>query len=425
MRVVLLSDHETAGGAAVAASRLAQALVRTGIEIIRVVRRSDHKEFPWVIQALRQSWQEQGTLKALGKASKRLSMFVAGQITARKLGRLFKTLQPDVINIHNLHAAFWEPGLAAICVGYAPTVWTLHDMWSFTGRCVYSYDCRKFITGCDASCPTATEYPMLKPGLIAGAWEQRRRLLTAHTELIAVCPSRWLAQEARSGLWFKHRVDVIPNGLPLDIYTPLDRVLARTALGIKPCEPVVLVAADKLAARQKGGTILIEALQRVYQRPLTLVTLGHGCLPRVADGITLHSLGYIDHERTKVLAYAAADVLVHPALADNLPNVVMEAMACGTPCVGFAIGGVPDMVRPGKTGWLAHQVTAQALASALDTALKDIQQGEDLRVSCRSIAEAEYDEALQAQRYLALFNQLQQKSIIGPWAWKRPTPNPD
>jgi glycosyltransferase involved in cell wall biosynthesis len=201
-------------------------------------------------------------------------------------------------------------------------------------------------------------------------------------------------------------VEVIPYGLPLDIYTPVDRVLARTALGIKPGGPVVLVVAQKLAGRRKGGTILIEALQRVCQRPLTLVTLGHGHLPRAVEGVTLHALGYIDHERTKVLAYAAADVLVHPAPVDNLPNVVMEAMACGTPCVGFAIGGVPDMVQPGKTGWLAHQVTAQALASAIDTALKDIKQGKDLRVSCRSIAETEYDEAIQAQRYLTLFKQL-------------------
>jgi glycosyltransferase involved in cell wall biosynthesis len=123
------------------------------------------------------------------------------------------------------------------------------------------------------------------------------------------------------------------------------------------------------------------------------------------DGINVHHLGYVDHERTKVLAYCAADIYVHPALADNFPNTVMEAIACGTPVVGFPVGGVPEMVRPGVSGWLADNVSSAALAETLSIALNDIHH-DDMRSSCRELAEVKYDAQLQAQRYSSLYETL-------------------
>jgi glycosyltransferase involved in cell wall biosynthesis len=361
---------------------------------------------------LRVRLREKVLMKDIGKISKRLEMRVAAWVTCSRLNDLLKELQPDVINVHNLHVAGWGPQLVAVCARHAPTVWTLHDMWSFTGRCAYSYDCRKFTSGCNASCPTPAENPVLEPKLIARAWKLRRRLFAEQADLVAACPSGWLAQEALAGFWSSHRVEVIPNGLPLDVYLPLDRALARAALGINSHSPVILAAAQILTERRKGGAILVEVLQKIRNRPLTLITLGHGRLSSLPKGVTSHSLGYVDHERTKVLAYNAADLLVHPAPVDNLPNVVVEAIACGTPCVGFAVGGVPDVVRPGLTGWLAQEITARSLASAIDDALTVIKQGTDLRSSCRAIAEAEYAVQIQAQRYLTLFRSLQQDRCL-------------
>jgi glycosyltransferase involved in cell wall biosynthesis len=293
-----------------------------------------------------------------------------------------------------------------ICARHAPTVWTLHDMWSFTGRCAYSYDCRKFMTGCDSTCPTPEEHPPLAPDQIAQAWNERRRLLNSNPNLLAVAPSRWLAREAREGLWADHRVEVIPYGLPLEVYRPVDRALAREALGINTPGPVLLMAAQFLTERRKGGEILDGALSALSRRPLTIVTLGSGHPGFQAEGIHLHELGYVDHERTRVLAYSAADLFVHPAPVDNLPNVVMEALACGTPVVGFAIGGMPDMVRPGQTGWLCDSVSSKALADTLEEALADLDRGVNFRDSCRAVAEAEYGSSLQARNYLELFQSL-------------------
>jgi glycosyltransferase involved in cell wall biosynthesis len=224
--------------------------------------------------------------------------------------------------------------------------------------------------------------------------------------LVAVTPSHWLAQEAQAGLWAGHRIKVIPHGLPLDVYRPLDRTSARKALGIDTSGPVLLVAAHKLTDRRKGTNILIEALQHLSHRPVTLLTLGAGDLRLNAEGVHLHPLGYINDEQTKVLAYNAADILVHPAPVDNLPNVVVESIACGTPVVGFAIGGLPDIVRSRETGWLADAVSPAALAITLDVAVSDLKHGGDLRRSCRAVAEAEFGEALQAKRYVNLFSGL-------------------
>ncbi len=383
MHVVMLSDAETSGGAAIAASRLAEALIWTGVRVTRIVGYPDRQGHPWATRALK-----------------------IPLLVRQRLQHLLMKLHPDIINVHNLHGARWSPDLLAICARHAPTVWTLHDMWSFTGRCAYNYDCRKFVQGCDATCPTSTEYPALSPNRIMGAWRRREQLFAKYPNLVAVCPSRWMAQEAIRGLWRGHRVEVIPNGLPLGVYGLIDKRLARMTLGIETSAPVVLSAAENLNERRKGGKILVEALRKVRTRPLALITLGRGSLPIAAEGITLYSLGYIDHERRKVLAFNAADLLVHPAPVDNLPNTVMESIACGTPVVGFAVGGVPDMVRPGQTGWLAKEASPETLSAKIDVALGDISHGMNLRESCRAIAETEYSSDLQAQRYLKLFESL-------------------
>lgn len=416
MRIVMISDLETSGGAAIAASRLADALARTGTEVIRIVSLPDSGNHRWTTVVLPWHFQEKVLRRATRKFSNGLGMYVKTLLVSsvcQRINGLMKELRPDVINIHNLHAAGWGPELVSVCADHAPTVWTLHDMWSFTGGCVYSYDCRKFVSGCDAFCPTPTEYPTRNPKLIAEAWELRGRILAEHEELAAVCPSQWLAQESQRSFWCSHRVEVIPNGLPLDVYLPVDQGLARASLGIHSRGPVLLVVAQTLTVHRKGGDILLKALQRIPNRPITLVTMGNGPLPSAMDGVNLRPLGYVQDERTKVLAYNAADLLVHPAPVDNLPNSVIEAMACGTPCVGFAVGGVPDMVRPGQTGWLAEEISPLAFARALEVALGELNHGVDFRGSCRSLAEDEYGSDLQAQRYLQLFRSLHSKVVRG------------
>lgn len=403
MHIVMLSDTETQGGAAIAASRLAGAFVAAGHRVTRIVNAPDGGAHAWGTARLRPSLPARALRRVLPGGAWE---WVRTNLAKRGLRRLLAELQPDVINVHNLHGAGWAGWtveLLRTCTAHAPTAWTLHDMWSFTGRCAYNDGCPKFVTGCDAACPTPDEYPALAPERIAGAWMGRRRTFGDLPRLVAVSPSQWLAREGQRGMWREHRVAVIPYGLSLEQYRPVEREEARRQLGISASGPVLLVAAQDLGDRRKGVHLLLEALGWVRHRPLAILTMGSGQLPIKADGIEVHALGFVADEAQKRLAYSAADALVHPALADNLPLVVMEAIACGTPVVAFPVGGVPDMVRPGETGWLAGSVSAEGLAETLDRALGETMQGGGLRASCRAVAEREYGETMQAQRYTALF----------------------
>ena len=399
----MISDLETSGGAAIAASRLAVGLAEAGAEVVRCVRFPDGRSHRWRTAVVTPPSRARGLHARIQRL---LNVWERRDGTAPRLRALLRDVAPDVVNVHNLHAARWGCDVIETCLECAPTAWTLHDMWSFSGRCAYSYDCHKFLTGCDATCPTPDEYPALAPSLIATAWQERRRLLEDHSALIAVCPSRWLARSARAGLWRSHRVEVIPYGVPLETYVPLDRAAARAELGVPAGGAVVSFVANLLSERRKGAEILAQALTVVKSRPLTVLVLGRGELKIAADGIKVCALGFVEDERRRAVAYSAADVMVHPAPVDNLPNVVMETIACGTPCVGFAIGGVPDMVRPGVTGWLVDEVTPAALGEAIDNAIDEVQRGSGLRASCRDIAEREYGDQLQARRYLTVFESM-------------------
>jgi glycosyltransferase involved in cell wall biosynthesis len=405
MKILMLSDTETQGGAAIATSRLAEALCRAGHEVTRIVGSPDGASHTWQMRSIELSYSFRWRLLR-GLTSSDGRRILNNWYFQSRLNRLLAEVQPEVISIHNLHGAGWAPDMVEICAKYAPAVWTLHDTWSFTGRCTCTYDCRKFVEGCDAFCPTPNEYPALHPQKISGAWSYRKQILDRHPNMPAVTPSRWMAQQASEGIWKGHAIKVIPNGLPLREYYPVDRTLARRALGISTDDPLLLVAAQNLSQRHKGAALLTQALQLLSGQKFSVATMGSHHEVYLQSGAPLFPLGYIDHERTRVLAYSAADILVHPSLSDNFPNVLIESIACGTPVVTFPIGGMPELARPGKTGWVAEQVSSEALATVLQRALNELASGSDLRVSCRTVAEAEFDAELQASRYLDVFQKL-------------------
>jgi glycosyltransferase involved in cell wall biosynthesis len=408
MNVVMLSDHDGQGGAAVAARRL-EAGLNSHAKVSRVVFLADGSTPPHA--AL---WYEESPLKThLMRLPRRLLPHVfdrphTREFAGRRLREVLSILAPDVINVHNLHAASpwgWGPRLLDVCLEFAPVVWTLHDMWSFTGRCAYSYGCERFITGCDATCATHDEAPSLAAKDIHAAWEERRSIYERHcSDLFFVTPSRWLASQARRGMLSQHRIEVIPYGVPISPAL-MPRAEARRRLGIIADGPVLLVAAFDLTERRKGAEIHPHVWPHVDRRQVTVLTMGRGDL-NLGD-IRVHALGYVDDEDTRTLAYSAADALLHPAPVDNFPNVVLEAMACGTPAIAMPVGGLPELVRPGVTGWLADEATPHSLAKAVNLALADIASGESLRASCRDVVEKEYTLELQATRYRRLFAQLQ------------------
>jgi glycosyltransferase involved in cell wall biosynthesis len=312
----------------------------------------------------------------------------------------------DVVNLHWI-AQFVDYELVlAPLAATQPVVWTLHDMNAFTGGCHYDLGCRRFLDRCGA-CP---QLGSLAPDdLSSDVLAIKRRVYhgIGAGRIHFVTPSRWLADEVRgSMLGTKFPVSVIPYGLDLDAFAPRDQQAARDTLGIPRGAHVVLFLGHYLANERKGFRLLAGALEplRVRLPDLFLLSVGIGSVPDVrAPG--LH-LPHLDHDRLLSLVYSAADVFVIPSRQDNLPNTVLEAMACGTPVVGFAVGGIPDMVRDGETGLLVSPFDVEALGLAIAGVCTDPERRRAMGARCRRVAEEDYRIEQQARRYLDLYRSL-------------------
>jgi glycosyltransferase involved in cell wall biosynthesis len=311
----------------------------------------------------------------------------------------------DILNFHNLHGGYFNYLSIPSLTRKKPAVWTLHDMWSFTGHCSYSYDCDRWKNGC-GSCPYPEEYPKIYFDNTRLEWRLKNRAYT-NSNLHIVAPSKWLCDLAKDSMLSRFSVSHIPYGLDLDIYKPLDREECRNSLGIKKNKKVLLFSAFNVEDRRKGGDLLYKALEKIplsLREDLCLLVIGEGRkIPRLIDGVDFINLGFIEDDESRAIVYSSADLLVFPTRADNLPLVLQESMACGTPMVSFRVGGVPELVRPGLTGYLAEPEDADSLGKGIVQLLEDDNFRVKLSEGCRSIALEEYALEKQAKSYIKLY----------------------
>ena len=405
MRVLVLTDYEAFGGAGIAASRLARALSSAEHDVAVGATQFGGSGF---------SDLERIDLRATDFASKVSRRLSAGAGTRRSKRLVEEILidyvhrwQPDVVSVHNIHGAEylgWSLDMVRICAQSCPTIWTLHDMWSFTGGCSYAGECKSYSTGCGTWCKCLNEYPKPTSDKLSLGWQLRMELIAENQGLHAVTPSRWLADRAVEGVWPSERVRVIRNGIPLEVFHPIPRVEARRALNVPEQGLVVIASAIDLNERRKGGRLLFSALKRLAF-PIHLITTGQPLKePPAAFGIT--QLGTISDGSLMNAALNAADLLIHPATEDNFPNVIVEAFAAGTPVAAFATGGVPEVVHEGSTGWLSQDFSAHGLSRAIMTGLSTILSGVTLRDRCRAVAERDMGLKTCGQRYGSFFEEL-------------------
>lgn len=320
----------------------------------------------------------------------------------------------DVVNLHRVEGLIDYQRFFGIVPPTLPIVWTMHDMNAFTGGCPYDLGCGRFRERC-GRCPQLGSERARDAS--RATWLRKEKLFGAlpAERLHVVTPSRWLAGEVRSSSLFGDRfeVSVIPYGVDTEAYAPRERAAARRTLGLPRDVPVLLFVAHSLDNRRKGGGLLPEALPRVVRRvpELHLLVLGKRAEALTTDRVPTVAVGYTSDDRLLSLVYSAADLLVLPSLQDNLPATALEALACGLPIVGFEVGGIPDMIRPGRTGVLAPAGDAEALGEAIVRALEDDSARAALSHECRRIALDEYPLELQARRYLELYSGLGNRGV--------------
>jgi len=303
----------------------------------------------------------------------------------------------DVVQLHNAHGGYFTLTALPVLSRVRPIVWTLHDQWPMTGHIIYSRDCERWRTGCGA-CPYLSEYAPLPLDTTAALWRFKRAVYWA-SRLELVSPSRWLAGLAgASPLLRRFRIHHIPYGVDLDTFSPGAQTEARSRLEL-PLDRRIVLFVSELAEERKGFHLLAGALETIAPSPLLLLmTSGARDV-----GLEARAVPASDDERRVADAYKAADLVVVPSLADNFPNVVLEAMACGTPCVAFDTGGIGEAVRAGRTGFLVAPTDVRGLTNVVKAVLEDAALRRRLGHEARRVASAEYGLALQSERYLALY----------------------
>jgi len=285
-------------------------------------------------------------------------------------------------------------------------VWTLHDMNPFTGGCHYDEQCGRFRAQCGRC-------PQLGSGddadLSRQIWQRKQsaleRIEPRRLRIVALC--QWMAKAVESSsLLGRFPVSIIPNGLDTEIFAPRERAEARAQLGLPAQGRLLLFVAESLRNKWKGFAHLLEALRGLKPTDnIGLMSIGRGRLETPPD-LPHHHLGEIHDDRLLAAAYSAADLFVIPSVQENLPNTVMESLACGTPVAGFDVGGIPDMVRPGLTGALAPVGDSASLRKAITNLLSDSAALAKMSAHCREVAVKEYTLEVQSRRYTALYDEL-------------------
>jgi glycosyltransferase involved in cell wall biosynthesis len=352
----------------------------------------------------------------------------------RRLLELTGRGAPDVLHCHNLHRDYFDlrelPRLSLA----VPTVLTLHDAWLLSGHCAHSFECDRWRTGCGA-CPDLTSYPPVRRDATAFNWE-RKRDVYARSRLHVATPSRWLMGKVEASMLAPGVVGkrVIPNGVDLSVFRPGDRGSARAELGLPQDAQVLLFAGTRARENPfKDYLTLRKALAQLAdeqgERSVICVALGDDGDPEQFGRCEVRPAGFEGNPARVARYYQAADLYVHAARADTFPTTVLEALACGTPVVASAVGGIPEQVRSletvnaggalcvltratdalDATGILVPPGDADAMAGAIRRVLSDDALRQSLAANAATDAVSRFDQEKSFGEYLAWYRELSEE----------------
>ncbi len=421
MKVLQVSTNDIQGGAHRAAYRLHRALTNRGVDsAMAVIDKSSDDEAVLPLRPFPGLPRPAGNF--LFRAARRLEhpvQALSGTLFSSERTAYGSAIQrqlppADVVNLHWITDMLdYRTSLPALSARGA-LVWTFHDMNAFTGGCHYTSGCRRFTESCGCCPDIAKRGPDDRSARI---FRRKAALLSPlpSSAIHIVCPSRWMARESRSSRLFgRFPTSVIPNGLDADEFAPADRAQARRKLGLDPDAIVLLCVAERLMDARKGLRLLLEAVQQISDIPrLQVCTIGRPDPALGLEGPTWRQMGLMEDNADLVQAYSAADAFVIPSLQDNLPNTVLEAMACATPVVGFDTGGIPDLIEPGRTGYLARPGDSSDLAAQIRHILADAARCREMGAAARQVVLERYTLDHQASAYLELYRNLASRPPTG------------
>lgn len=416
MRVLLINTSERIGGAAVACSRLMEALKNNGVKAKMLVRDKQTESLtvvPLPQGRRRMQWKflrERLTIWMANRFRRDNLFSVDIAQTGADITRLPEFQEADIIHLHWVNQGMLSlRQLERILASGKRVVWTMHDMWPCTAICHHARQCVRYQEpdGCH-------HCPYLYGGgsandLSARLFRRKQELYRGRSVRFVAC-SEWLASLARrSRLLEGQSVTAIPNPLNTALFAPDNRQEARRRLELPTDRRLILFGSVKTTDKRKGIDYLVEACrllagQRPELRDRWAIVIAGGRSEELQHlfPFPVHTLGFTTDEHRMADIYRAADLFVTPSLEENLPNTLMEAMACGTPCVGFRTGGIPEMIDHEANGYVARYRDAEDLAAGILYTL-DESRHDALSEAARRKAVTHYSERAIAQRYIELY----------------------
>lgn len=415
MRVLIVNTSENTGGAAVAANRLKEALNNNGIKAKMLVRDKESDDI--TVAQLNKSWHQKWDflwerfviyMRLHFKRDNLFLIDIANAGTDITKTREFK--EADVIHLSWINQGMLSlKGIRKILESHKPVVWTMHDLWPASSICHYARNCRNYEKQC-GNCP-------LLPGngssndLSARIWRKKRKILERNSILFVTC-SRWLADKAKkSGLLSGQKVISIPNPIDSRAFTKENREEARLYAGLPEGKKLILFVSQRVTDKRKGMDYFITAINKMVEAHPEMkdncgIAILGGKAEELADKLPLPSypLGYVSEEKKIASIYNSVYLFVLPSLEDNLPNTIMEAMACGVPCVGFNTGGIPEMIDHLKNGYVAEHKSSDDLARGIHWVLSEADHQSLSNEAMKKVNQC-YSQYAVAMKYIEAYNQ--------------------
>jgi glycosyltransferase involved in cell wall biosynthesis len=346
--------------------------------------------------------------------------------------------KPQIIHCHNLHGGYFDLRALPWMSQQAPTLLTLHDAWLLSGHCAQSFECERWKIGC-GECPDLTIYPAVRRDATAYNWLRKKEIFS-RCRLYVATPSQWLMRKVQESILAAAVVEarVIPNGVDLSIFKPADQRRIRAQLSIHEEDKVLLFAANGIRANLwKDYLTMRAAVESVATRlnghRVLFIALGENGNSETLSGGEIRFVQYQRDPLAVARYYQAADVYLHAAKADTFPNAVLEALACGTPVVATAVGGIPEQLRglnvrmdsaneftlEKATGFLVSPGDAEAMATCTEMLLSDAALRQRIGANAAMDARQRFDLERQADKYVTWYEQINKS-----WAAERSVGSP-
>ncbi len=419
MKVLLINTSERTGGAAIACNRLMDALKNNGVKARMLVR--DKQTDRLTVTALHPS-----IMLPVKFIYERLVIFIHNRFNRKNLfqvdiantgtdiTKLNEFKNADVIHLHWVNQGFLSlSNLDKIIHSGKKIVITMHDQWYFTGVCHYSGNCNKFQTSC-------SKCDLLKGTFydITQSTFNKKQNIYKDANITFVSCSKWLGNIAKTArLTQGHKVVSIPNAIDTDLFRPCDKVEARKKCNLPTDKKLILFSSQRITDKRKGFELLVKACEIIKESNPSLAShIGVVVLGGQSDVVQsqlpfqVFPISYVSDQQQIVSLYNAVDIYVTPSLQDNLPNTIVEAMSCGVPCVGFNVGGIPEMIDHKQNGYVAEYRNAKDFANGIEWTLSQAQYS-SLSESSRAKAEITYSQESVAHKYIEVYDNADNSNV--------------